>query len=163
MHAAHCIMPQISHLGQRFIEETTYEWLWQQRWNAAHCGVYKRRTFVDGDWMDRLCVGIQKFYGWENVVPKERAVWWQGKALEIFYSVHWNWYNFFGWAFFLGGWNMFCCCLVHSSTLLSFRVGTLVCFSNLGACRPPSTVGRWRSTWYNPTSKNLNYPFKEFF
>ena len=30
------------------------------------------------------CVGIRRFYGWENVVPKERAVWRRCKAVWIF-------------------------------------------------------------------------------
>ena len=29
-------------------------------------------------------VGIQRFYDWENVVPKERVVWWWCKAVWIF-------------------------------------------------------------------------------
>ena len=38
-----------------------------------------------------LCVGIWKFYGWENVVPKEMVAWLQGKGREyIRRKTEWN-------------------------------------------------------------------------
>ena len=48
---------------------------------------------------------------------------------------------------------------VHSCTML-LPVRTPVCFSKLGPSQPQSTVCNALSTSHNPTSNNLNYPFK---
>ncbi len=80
------------------------------------------------------------------------------------YSVNLNWYIFLARPFFRWLKYNFTVGPVYSRTLLSFHAMHSGCLSKLGACRPPSTVGKTLTMdkyLIQPHFKKSEIPFKE--